>query len=122
MSSSDRPGPPPPWRPPGDDTRPPATSLSDALDSYLRSEGHDDARTLGSVVACWEEVVGHEVSGHARPRSLRDGVLVVAVDHPAWATQFAFLSEAVLDSLERRLGRRVATAVEVTTRRRPDVE
>ena len=51
---------------------------------------------LTEVFARWEEVVGAEVAAHAEPRSLRDGVLVIAVDQPAWATQLRFLGADLL--------------------------
>ena len=120
--SSQRPRRPAPRKGAGGEPAPPATSIASALDAYLRSQGHEEVGALGAVDACWAEVVGGEVAAHARPRALRGDVLVVAVDHAGWATQLAFLSEQVLASLEHRLGRRVAATLEVTTRRRPDVE
>jgi predicted nucleic acid-binding Zn ribbon protein len=51
---------------------------------------------LTEVFARWEQVVGAEVAAHAEPRSLRNGVLVVAVDQPAWATQLRFLGADLL--------------------------
>jgi predicted nucleic acid-binding Zn ribbon protein len=40
----------------------------------------------------WAEVVGEQVADHSRPAGLRDGVLTVAVDHHAWASQLRMLS------------------------------
>lgn len=114
-----------PWRPRRPAHRDEAggsTSIGGAVEAFLRSQGHEEAGELGALLSCWDEVAGAEVAAHATPRSLRDGVLVVAVDHPAWATQLAFLSGHLLASLERRLGRPVATSLEVTTRRRRGVE
>jgi predicted nucleic acid-binding Zn ribbon protein len=42
---------------------------------------------LAAVFARWEEIAGPDLAGHVRPVRLADGVLVVAVDHPAWATK-----------------------------------
>ena len=43
----------------------------------------------------WREIVGDSVADHAWPVALEKGVLVVAVDHPAWATQLGFLEADV---------------------------
>ncbi len=32
----------------------------------------------------WKEIVGEKIAERARPVDIIDGVLVVAVDHPAW--------------------------------------
>ena len=81
-------------------------SLDRALDEYLASQGLSGMKTLSDVLGCWEEVVGAEVAAHARPRSVVGGELVVAVDHPGWVTQLAFLSATICDRLADQLGYR----------------
>jgi len=93
---------------PGAEGHDTARSLGGALDEYLASRGLSDIRTLADVVGCWEEVVGAEVAAHARPRSVAGGELVVAVDHPGWVTQLAFLSATICDRLADQLGYRPA--------------
>lgn len=58
--------------------------------------GGPETGTVSAVFAHWEALVGPEVAAHARPQRLRDGVLVVEVDQPAWATQLRFLSGDLL--------------------------
>jgi len=81
-------------------------SLGRALDEYLAGQGLSGMKTLADVVGCWEEVVGAEVAAHTRPRSVAGGELVVAVDHPGWVTQLAFLSATICDRLADQLGYR----------------
>lgn len=96
--------------------------LGEALQAWLRSEGRQSLGALSAVHACWAEVVGPEVAAHVRPLALRGGALVVAVDHPAWATQVAFLGPQVLAALAARLGQPVAERLETTVRRSQGVE
>jgi predicted nucleic acid-binding Zn ribbon protein len=70
--------------------------VSESLDRVTRGIGAPKATVLTAVFARWEELVGREVAAHAEPRSLRDGVLVIAVDQPAWATQLRFLGAELL--------------------------
>ena len=59
---------------------------------------------LATVFSRWEEIVGAEIAGHARPRSLREGVLIVVVDQAAWAGQLRFLTADMLRRLEVAVG------------------
>lgn len=86
-------------------------SLGGSVDEYLASQGLVGLRTLADIDACWVAVVGSEVAAHARPRSLAGDELVVAVDHPAWATQLAFLSETICNRLADQLGYRAVERV-----------
>jgi predicted nucleic acid-binding Zn ribbon protein len=64
----------------------------------------EDALVLGRVTACWEAVVGPEVARQVRPQVVRDGELVVSVDHPAWATELELAGQTVLQRLAEELG------------------
>jgi predicted nucleic acid-binding Zn ribbon protein len=66
--------------------------LSETLDRVTRRLGAPPAGVLSTVFSRWEALVGADIAGHSRPVSLRGGVLVLAVDHPAWAAQLRFLA------------------------------
>jgi predicted nucleic acid-binding Zn ribbon protein len=93
------------WRPlpvPRDEQEP--KGLGSSLDRLAASLGAPAPGLLGVVFARWPDLVGPDVAAHATPRSLRDGVLTVVVDHPAWATSLRMLAGDLL--------RRVAEAGE----------
>ena len=76
----------------------PTVPIGTALDRLMRQRGMEDALILGRVASCWEEIVGPEVARQVRPQLVRDGELVVSVDHPAWATELELAGSAVLES------------------------
>jgi predicted nucleic acid-binding Zn ribbon protein len=81
------------WRPtgppPGErDPRP----VSETLDHLARRLGGPRTSVLSAVFSRWEDLVGADIAAHARPVSLRQGTLVLAVDHPAWATQLRYMT------------------------------
>jgi predicted nucleic acid-binding Zn ribbon protein len=78
--------------------------LSDSLDRATRRLGGPRTAVLTQVFAGWEQVVGPDVAAHAQPRSLRDGVLVIAVDQPAWASQLRFLGGDLLARIRDATG------------------
>ena len=82
----------------------PTVPIGAALDQLLHERGLEDALVLGRVTSCWEEIVGPEVASQVHPRLVRDGELVVSVDHPAWATELELAGSAVLNRLAEKLG------------------
>ena len=93
------------WRPSdpeGRDREP--RRVGDALDRVTGSIGAPRAATLSVVFARWEQLVGADIAAHATPRSLRDGVLVVDVDQPAWAAQLGYLTSQILAKLQAEAG------------------
>ncbi len=73
--------------------------VASSLDRLARSLGAPRPVVLAAVFARWEELVGRDVAAHATPLSLRDGVLVIAVDQPAWATQLRYLASDLIARL-----------------------
>lgn len=73
--------------------------LSASLDGVVRSLRGPSRRVVGGLFGRWTEVVGEQVAAHVSPRKLDDGVLVVEVDDPAWATQVRFLTATIIERL-----------------------
>ncbi|CAN5206392.1 hypothetical protein BH24ACT1_BH24ACT1_04040 [soil metagenome] len=88
-----------------------------SLDRLSASFGGPPAGVLTAVFASWDDVVGEGVAAHARPRSLRHGVLVVVVDDPAWATQLRWLEADLLTRLATVAGEGVVTEIQVRVSR-----
>jgi len=86
------------------------------LDRIVRRFGGATINSLDRVFSHWDDVVGPAVAAHARPLSLRDGVLAVAVDNPAWATQLRLLGNDLLTRLSEAAGAGVVTALDVRVR------
>lgn len=93
------------WRP---STPPPGEQeprrLSQLLDRATRRFGGPSSATASTLFARWDRVVGPDIAGHARPVSLHDGVLVLAVDHPAWANQLRFMTAEILARIAAATG------------------
>ena len=99
-------------RPPLSEGEPAPRPVGDVLERWLAAEGLVELRVLGTVRSTWEETVGTDVARHTSPRALRDGVLVVSVDHNGWATELRFQERRVLKLLDKRLGEGVVKRLE----------
>ena len=75
------------------------------LDRMLGTGVLGRKREAAQVWAVWEDAVGAKVAAHAKPLRLRNGVLTIAVDSPAWHHQLQALQERLLDQLRDHLGR-----------------
>jgi len=78
--------------------------LSAALDGVMRSLRGPGRAAARGVFGAWDDVVGAAIAAHVQPVRLADGVLVVEVDEPAWATQFRFLADGVRERLAADAG------------------
>ena len=93
--------------------------VADSLEGLARRLGAPTAGALGAVFRHWEEAVGAAVAAHARPVSLTDGVLVVAVDQPGWATQLRYLTSDLLGRLADVAGEGVVGRIDIRVENGP---
>ncbi|PRX99579.1 DUF721 domain-containing protein [Allonocardiopsis opalescens] len=90
-----------------------------AIADLLASRGWNDRAAAQGVFGRWDGIVGAKVAEHTRPVSLDDGVLVVAADSPAWATQVRLLAATLVRRLNEELGHGSVRSVTVRGPGRP---
>jgi predicted nucleic acid-binding Zn ribbon protein len=73
--------------------------LSDALRRVRRDLGAPEPGALERLRRRWPELVGGVLGDHSRPIGVREGRLRVAVDDPAWGSQFRYLNDTLLDAI-----------------------
>ncbi len=56
------------------------------------------------AVLAWPEVAGRVVAAHAQAEAVRDGVLMVATDTPAWAQELEMRRKQLLDQISAQVG------------------
>lgn len=91
-----------PLRPAGSERDP--TRVADSLDRVSRKLGGPATRAASAVFSGWEEIVGPDIAAHAKPITLRRGVLILGVDDPAWAAQLKFMASELKAKIERVAG------------------
>jgi predicted nucleic acid-binding Zn ribbon protein len=74
------------WSGPGPDSRDPQP-VGPAARELSSANGWSPKVAEGMVFARWDGVVGEQIAEHAQPIALRDGVLSIAAESTAWATQ-----------------------------------
>ena len=75
----------------------------DGIVRSLRGGSGPSSRAVGGVFARWDDIVGANIAANVRPLRL-EGVLVVEVTDPAWATQVRLLSDRLRARLSEVVG------------------
>jgi len=101
------------WSGPGPDRRDPQP-LGIAARDLSKTRGWSSRVAEGTVFAHWPTVVGEQIAEHAEPTALRDGVLSVAAESTAWATQLRMVQGQLLAKIAAAVGDGVVTALKIT--------
>ncbi len=78
--------------------------LGRSIARLLADRGWEADAAAGGVIGRWDQIVGPEVAGHCRPDGISEGVLAVAADSTAWATQLRLLAPALVRRLNEECG------------------
>jgi len=78
--------------------------VSDILRKLLEGRGAPGSSTVARLLPVWEGAVGAGVATHARPESLRAGILTLVADSNAWMSQLSLLSPSIIAKINAALG------------------
>ncbi len=87
---------------PGEEVAP--VPLGEAIAAVGEELGFGDPRAVSRLLDAWPDMVGAAIAEHARIRSLRRGVLTIAVDAAPWATQLRYLESDLVARAGALLG------------------
>ncbi len=90
--------------------------VGESMDQAIRRITPRSAGEFGAIFGRWEEIVGPRVAAHVWPIRVTEEALVVAADHPTWATQVRALGSTLLAQVQEAAGR-APSRVEVVVRR-----
>lgn len=92
------------------------TGLAGLLSKLDRNSG--GAYTQARVGILWQEISGPQVSAHTTGAHLRDGILVIFVDGPGWATELTAMSETYRTRMNSEFGKKVIGKMKFTVSRK----
>ena len=91
--------------------------VRDALGALGDELGLPAPGAISALTERWAEIVGPALAPHARLRTLRGGVVTIAVDAPAWATELRYQQDTLKERIEEVTGRDVVRSVRVVVDR-----
>lgn len=101
------------WSGPGPDIRDPQP-LGRLTRELAKKRGWSGRVAEGTVLGHWATVVGQQIADHATPTGLHDGVLSVAAESTAWATQLRMIQAQLLGKIAAAVGNGVVTSLKIT--------
>jgi predicted nucleic acid-binding Zn ribbon protein len=101
------------WSGPGPDVRDPQP-LGRVARDLAKKRGWSAHVAEGTVLGQWSAVVGQQIADHATPMGLSDGVLSVAAESTAWATQLRMVQAQLLAKIAAAVGNGVVTSLKIT--------
>ena len=101
------------WSGPGPDVRDPQP-LGRVARDLAKKRGWSPHVAEGTVLGQWSVVAGREIADHAIPVGLSDGVLSVAAESTAWATQLRMIQAQLLAKIAAAVGNGVVTSLRIT--------
>ena len=96
------------WQPYGQWDAParPAPALQQLVPDVMKRLGLEQRLHQSQIFHQWATIVGVEIVRHAQPVSLKNGLLVVAVDHPVWLQELArYHKPLLLQKIRDRVGK-----------------
>ena len=101
------------WSGPGPDVRDPQP-LGRVARELAKKRGWSAHVAEGTVLGHWPSVAGQDIADHATPTALNDGVLSVAAESTAWATQLRMVQAQLLAKIAAAVGNGVVTSLKIT--------
>ena len=84
----------------------PANPASQLVPDVMKKLGLEQRLQQSQAFFQWPEIVGAEVATHAQPVSLRNGMLIVSVDHPVWLQELSrYHKPLILQKVQGRVGK-----------------
>ena len=84
-----------------------ANSTNNLVPLVMKRLGLEQRLQQSQAFHLWPNIVGQDIARHAQPVSLRNGILIVAVDHPIWLQELArYHKPLILQKVQERVGKK----------------
>ncbi len=75
--------------------------VGDLLREFLKQKGWLEGNPYEPLFAQWQKIAGEALAPHARLLDVRNGILMVEVDHPGWLQMLRLRQDALLDAARK---------------------
>lgn len=78
-------------------------SMKECVSKFSETSVGNSVVVVSSIHSMWERIVGEDVAKHVYVRNVRNGVLNVVADHPAWKTQLKYMQESIINQINEKI-------------------
>ena len=88
-------------------------NMRESIREWAKDFSPGDTDAWATLSPKWNSIVGDDVALNSRPHSLRDGVLVIVADDPAWVSHLSYLQSTIASAANDVLGYEAVREVKV---------
>jgi hypothetical protein len=78
-----------------------ASSARDLINRFINSIGARDETGVVPFVQAWPRIVGRDKAAHSQVLDVKNGIVLVGVDHPAWLQRLHMDSRRIVEQIRR---------------------
>ncbi len=78
------------------------SSAKDLIARFIDSIGIRDEKGIVPFVRSWPEIVGPDLAAHSQVLDIRNGAVLVGLDHPAWLQRMHMERRRIVRQVQRR--------------------
>lgn len=93
-------------------------SMKECVSRFAETSVGNSAVVVSNIHALWDQIVGADTAQHVHVKHVRDGVLHVEADHPAWSTQLKYMQENIIEQLNLEMPNEKISAIKLSISRK----
>lgn len=83
-----------------------AASMDKLVPAVVKTLGLEQRLQQSQIFFLWPDIVGKDIACHAQPISLKNRLLIIAVDHPGWLQELSrYHKPLLLEKVRARIGK-----------------
>lgn len=92
-------------------------SMKECVSRFAETSTGNSAVVVSNIHSLWEKIVGSDVAQHVHARHVKDGILYVGADHPAWGIQLKYMQENIIEQLNQAMPDEKISSVQMSVTR-----
>lgn len=76
--------------------------LKDILNQFMDTLDYSDYEKEQKIENSWEKIAGIKISSHSKIKEIKNGVLVIEVEHPGWIQCILFEKKNIIGRINKR--------------------
>lgn len=93
------------------------SDIKNLLMGLAEKWGLKEPASVAKLFSEWEQIVGPQVAAKCRPVTLKDGILRLSTDSPAWAGELRYLAPQIRQRVNEALGKPLVDEVRAAVSR-----
>ncbi len=77
--------------------------ISELLENYVNEHNFSKKINDFKLFDYWTEIVGKDVSAHAKPKRLKNKALYISVSDSIWANELSIMSQSIIEKINNYL-------------------